>query len=153
MWFKANHAVYSRASLTPVSTTAVNTWQKACGIKESASTIPVSPLVCFPTSRSCAACSPMCGITQTGRTLFKLRDVARRREIPIHLEERHVPPWLVCFFAQAPTAGPALGTAVAMMALAVSCSMVEAFSLSTPTSFVHSSVTGAIRCSTRAASM
>lgn len=45
------------------------------------------------------------------------------------------------FFFQAP-AVPALGAAVAMMALAVSCPMVEAFSLSAPTSFVGSSVGG-----------
>ncbi|CBJ30043.1 boron transporter 1 [Ectocarpus siliculosus] len=50
---------------------------------------------------------------------------------------------------QAPTAGPALGTAVAMMALAVSCPMVEAFSLSTPSSFVRSSVTGSTRTAVR----
>ncbi|CAM9300496.1 unnamed protein product [Ectocarpus fasciculatus] len=36
-----------------------------------------------------------------------------------------------------------------MMALAVSCPMVEAFSLSAPTSFVHSSVTGSTRTAVR----
>ena len=45
------------------------------------------------------------------------------------------------FFLQAP-AVPALGAAVAMMALAVSCPMVEAFSLAAPTSFVGASVGG-----------
>jgi len=46
---------------------------------------------------------------------------------------------------QAP-AVPALGAAVAMMALAVSCPMVEAYTLAAPTSFLGSSVAGGIDC-------
>ena len=56
----------------------------------------------------------------------------------------------VCFmhpthgsFVQAP-AVPALGAAVAIMALAVSCPMAEAYALSAPTSFLGPAVGGGI---------